>query len=199
MWCASGAPRWNPDEVLADILTRGYRFSGDQRATAIEDIAVRDGVKSAAVLRQVAEMRRSLEPSHELADLLAIDAALSALTEMRDGKAVELNRRRLGDDNVRGIALINLRVLKAWEATGEVEAWFATAPLRAEEMHEISGAATFLALSPRSTSVSCAGIDRIRRKFPECLENTTDRCNDLDGSLINLSRHLRCFERSRAN
>ena len=180
--------------MLADVLTRGYRYSGDQRKTAIEDIALRDGVKSVAVLRQVAEMRRSLEPSHELADLLAIEAALTALTEMGDGKAVELNRQRLDDDSVRGIALINLTELEAWDTTGDVEAWFAAAPLRRNEMHEISKAATFLSLSPRSTSASCTAIERIRRTFPECLDSTTDyRCMDLDGSLIDLSRHLRCF------
>jgi hypothetical protein len=195
MCCASGAHKWNPDEVLADILTRGYRFSGGQRKTAIEDIALRDGVKSVAALRQIAKMRRSVESNHELADWLAIEAALVALTEMRDSKAVALNRQRLGDDLLRGIALSNLTDLKAWDATGDVETWFATVPLRREEMHEISKAATFLSLSPWSRSVSCTAIERIRRAFPECLDSTSDyRCMDLDGSLIDLSRHLRCFE-----
>jgi hypothetical protein len=196
--CASGTHKWNPDEVLADILTRGYRYSGDQRKTAIEDIALRDGAKSAAVLRQVAEMRRSLEPTRELADLLVIEAALTALTEMRDVEAVELNRRRLDDDSIRGIALTNLKELKAWDATADVEAWFATTPLRRDGMHDLSKAAMFLSSSPRSTGASCTAIERIRRSFPECSGSTTDyRCMELDGSLIDLSRHLRCSAESR--
>lgn len=147
------------------------------------------------MLIQVAEMKRSLEPSHELADLMAIEAALIALTDMHDGRAVELNRQRLDDDSIRGIALINLTVLKGWDATGDVEAWFANAPLRAEQMYVISEAAKFLSLSPRSTSASCIGIERIRRNFPECFGNTAAyRCVDLNDSLIDLGRHLRCAD-----
>src|SRR6185503_20241518 len=104
----------------------------------------------------------------ELADLLAIEAALTALTEMRDVEAVELNRRRLDDDSIRGIALTNLKELKAWDATADVEAWFATTPLRRDGMHDLSKAAMFLSSSPRSTGASCTAIERIRRSFPEC-------------------------------
>jgi len=194
--CASVAHTWNPDEVLRDVLTHGYRFNGPQRKAAIEDVAARDGSGTAIILKRIAGIKSSHEPEHELADLLAIEAALIALTHMQDPSATELNRQHFNDDWLRGVVLINLIELKAWVATSDVETWFATAPLRPEQMHVIAEAARFLSLSPRATSASCAGIQRVRSTFP-CLSSSDNyRCMNLDGSLITLERHLRCFYES---
>jgi hypothetical protein len=166
--------------VLSDIVSRAYRFDDIARREAFEAII---RLRLSEVLpdtARVATMALTADPSRRLLDVIAVAGGLRALAELRGPKAMAANVDALRVPDLRGFAIQNLTLLRAWCATRDVEQTFLQMPISDSNGEEVLNFLRFLDVTPRSTRHSCITLSRVRETYVACsASNRPSFCDEL--------------------
>ncbi len=183
-------PRLSPiiDRVLTDIEQGTYRYDDQVRKYVFD--ALRLLPQDASLRERVRLIARRQIPVgsswHAVLEFVSVLGALGLLTELKDKDAVSLNQTRLTDPLLRHTAVDDLRLLKAWEATDDVERAFANFQLQPKrDPTVLASYLLFLSESPRTSASACAGIARSLSEVELCCAHAHD-------GAIHLEERLEC-------
>jgi hypothetical protein len=187
-------PRFLPavSAVLSDIENHTYQYDDDARKWAFNAIerlspnneAIRIRVRAIAAMSMTAgDRQRSLD------EFVAIMNALGLLSDVGDTKAVDLNVMHLRDSLLGPAAVENLRSMRAWDVTAEVESGLISFLASPHECQAESSYLRFLSDSPRTSRASCALVTR-------ALSDSESRslCDSGRIAAIELDARLRCSQ-----
>jgi hypothetical protein len=197
--------------VLDDALRHEYRYGYYSRKNAFYAILELDLAEVTEPLREVAALPyepRSLPPNRvspeakqrsyqNLLDFIAITGALDNLTLLRDRDALTLNLMQLKTPSIRGRAVANLQLLKAWDATGDVRQMLIKTELTKAAFLDLRAAADFLANSPQASPMDCALIPKFKTAYWQCFDSSLEvpgitGCEEFVRSLKILANRLNC-------
>jgi hypothetical protein len=159
-------------EVLLDMAEQRYEYLRDVRLNAFDYIKATGDSRVLPSLKEIAKLPSADENTLEgVLDAYAISGALGALVDFGSDDAAELSRRHVfSHPFVQITALRNLKDLKVWEATQEIEELFCSTPAVGDNHVELSLAAAFLEASPETTSTICPCMKEVSTAFKEKIE-----------------------------
>ena len=197
--------------VLDDVLQRGYRYDYYSRKNAFSAILDLELTEVAEPLRKVAAVPyepRTLPPNRDspearqlshldLLDYIALTGALTDLTLLGDSDALTLNRLQLRTPSIRGRAAANLKLLKAWDATGDVRQILYRTEATEEAFLDLRSAVDFLANSPGASEADCTLIPKFRAAYWQCFDSKLEipgivGCEEFVRSLRILANRFNC-------
>jgi hypothetical protein len=177
-------PRLPPviDRVLSDVEEGTFRYDDQVRKYAFDairllprDIGIRKRVRLIAA-RPIPTGRSW----HAVLEFVAVLGALGVLTELQDAEAVRLNQSRLTDPLLEYTAVGDLRLLRAWSATAEVE-WsfknFRHRPVR--DPATLASYLLFLAESPSTSTSICTDLVHSLPEIESCCPREHEIAIDL--------------------
>jgi hypothetical protein len=175
------------DNVLTDIERRTYVYDDQVRKyafVAIGRLLQRDDSVRARI-RLIA--RRTVvvgTSSNDGLEFVSVLGALTLLTQVRDGEAVLLNVARLDDPAFQQMAVDDLRYLKAWELTKDVERAFGKLYSRSRpEAAVLASFLMFLDESPATSPSVCKLVMRSKREVASCCALGLRAAIDLEARL----------------
>jgi hypothetical protein len=159
-------------EVLLDMTEQHYEYLRDVRLNAFDYIAATGDSRVLPLLKEIAKLPSASDDSVEaILDAYAISGALKALVSFRSEDAASINRRHVfGHPLVQTAAIDNLKHLRVWEATSDVEEMFCSTPPVGGNHVRLAAAAEFLDASPETSGAICPCIDATRNAFKEKID-----------------------------
>lgn len=180
-------------EVFEDILKREYRYGWRTRELAVERVVDIKSSTLRPMLRDIALLElRPVSEERLFSDVMAVMESLNALTLLRDPQAVALNRKRLGADSwINSAAISNLALLKAWEATAQIQEFFDSLSLSEGSRSQLASALGFLADSPETGQTICPRARAVADYFGACVANPNDSyCDRMSAGMNKLKAGL---------
>lgn len=154
--------------ILLDITNREGHFGAADRREALDAIPRLQAHEFIPTVRQIAAMPLEGSDRTRHPEVVAISSALRILADLGDGAAPTLNKQRLHDESLRGFAIQNLRILRAWKATDAVQAELLRMQMSNANGREVVAMLDFLVASPETSEKVCAALDRVTAAYPDC-------------------------------